>query len=163
MNAMLPAHLSETLNNLGEAAHALTEETRASTAAQKRQNRLMTTGLAIVAVLVVGLLTIVLQNRSRSNENAEILRQTATTSARIADCTTVGGTCYQQGGERAAEAVRMIIRAQIYLPACKQASDTDAEAEQCVMRRLLESTAAPAPSPSPAASPRSPAPSSPAD
>lgn len=163
MTAMLPAHLTETLNNLGDAAMALTdevradrgrreEEARAVAASQHRQNRIMVALLVIVALLVGGLLTMGLQNRARSSQNAQILRETAVTSERIADCTTVGGTCYQQSAARTGQAVQMIVRAQIYLSGCQKIADTDAEVEQCVMRRLLASET-PTPSRSPSAAP----------
>lgn len=163
MNAMLPAHLSETLNNLGDAARALTDEVRteserreaeaqAAVAAARRQNRFVLALLTVVAVLVAFLLTVVVQNRLRSNQNSEILRQTALTSARIADCTTVGGACYEQGVARQSDAIRTLVRAIIYVAPCSQITDTDEELEDCVMRRLLESSPAPGVTPAPGAS-----------
>jgi len=169
MNAMLPAHLSETLNSLGDAARALAEEVRddrahretemrAAVAAQRRQNRIMVTLLAIVAVLVIGLVTIGVQNRLRSNQNAQIIRQTAATSEQIADCTTVGGKCYEQGGRRTTDAVRMIILAQVYTPTCSKITETDDALVQCVMRKLAAAASA-APTPAPATQPPVPGPS----
>lgn len=176
MNAMLPAHLSDTLNSLGDAARALTEEVRtesqrrdaeiqaaakmarATADSARRQNQFVLALLAVVAVLVASLLTIVVQNRLRSNQNAEILRQTAQTSARIADCTTVGGACYEQGVARQSDAIRTLVRAIIYVAPCSQITDTDEELEDCVMRRLLEPSPAPGASATPAPTPQ-PAPS----
>jgi hypothetical protein len=154
MSAMLPANLSETLNNLGDAARALTEEVRADRVRQRRRSVIDTTLLVLVAVLVLALFMIVLQNRARSDENAAILRQTALTGERIADCTTVGGKCYEQGGQRAASAVQMVIRAEIYKDSCSKVEVTDAAIEQCVLRRLLENPVLPTPTPGPAATGR---------
>ena len=170
MNAMLPAHLSETLNSLGDAARALTEEVRedrtrrivearAVAAEQRRQNRITVALLAIVAILVIGLMTIGVQNRARSSQNAQILRQTARTSAQIADCTTAGGTCYRQGGQRTSDAALMIIRAMIYQNSCAKVTGTDAEVEQCVLRKLRRSAPPATPAPAPQRQPVSPAPS----
>lgn len=167
MTAMLPAHLTETLNNLGDAARALADEVRddraqrvkenrAVVADQHRQNRIMMTLLTIIVVLVVGLVTVAVQNRLRANQNAQIIRQTAATSAQIADCTTVGGKCYEQGGQRTANAIRMIIRAQIYITPCSKMTDTDAALEECVLHKLTENPAA-------ATTPVVPAPSSTTD
>jgi len=159
MNAMLPAHLTETLNSVGDAAKALTVEVReegqrrdaeahAAASAARRQNRFVAGLLVIVAVLVLGLLTIVVQNRLRANQNSEILRQTANTSSQIADCTNVGGKCYEQGAARTSVILRTLIRAQIYIEPCRKVSSTDAETEACVMRKLAASTT-PAPTPQP--------------
>ena len=173
MNAMLPAHLSETLNNLGDAARELAGEVRSDRAhreevareeskRQKRRSVIITTLLGLVAILVFALLTIVVQNRARSNENAQILRQTAQTSQRIADCTTAGGTCYEQSNARASDFGQMIIRAMIYKDSCERAVSGDAAVQDCVMRKLLDNpgpsagarpapstTARPTPQPSP--------------
>lgn len=170
MTAMLPAHLTESLNNLGDAAKVLADEVREDRAQraieagraadrQRRQNRTMVTLLAIIGVLVVALVTITVQNRLRSNQNSEILRQTARTSAQIADCTTVGGKCYEQGAARTSDVLRMIIRSQIYFASCSKLYSSDPAIEQCVMRKLAASSATTAPTPAPSAQPSVPAPS----
>jgi hypothetical protein len=160
MTAMLPAHLTETLNSLGDAARELADEVRADRAQrektnkialdrQRRQNRRTTILLVFVAVVVVGLLTIVVQNRSRSNENATILRQTARTSSQVVDCTTPGGDCYERGNERTEEALSRFMQLIIAVEACGGQYATESEIEACAIRRL----AATEPSPSPSASP----------
>lgn len=150
MTAMLPAHLSQSLDSLGDAAAALTAEVREDRADRRRQDRRMMALLAVAVLLLGGLLTLVVQfdadRRERSAAFAEILRQNARTSELIADCTTEGGDCYAKGQARGQDAVRGAIRGYIAVAQCQRVTDTDAELERCVMRRLA---ATPAPTPSP--------------
>lgn len=127
MTAMLPAHLTESLNNLGAAARDLAAETRAERLAQRRRDRLVVALLALVALLVASLVMLALVNRRTNTQNRQIIQQ-------IGDCTTAGGTCYEDGQRRTGDAIAELVRAQLLVEACAQvpANDTAAELERCV-------------------------------
>lgn len=151
MTAMLPAHLTETLNNLGDAAGALAEEVRADKEQravenaqmrrrQEKQNRRVMALLAAVTVLVAALVLMAVSNRVLNRQNRSIVE-------RIESCTTVGGECYEQSSRRTDEVASHIIRAQIYAQRClnQHPTATDAVIEKCVFERLTAARPAPAP------------------
>jgi hypothetical protein len=146
---MLPAHLTETLNNLGDAAGALAEEVRADkeqraidsaelVARQRKQNRRVMALLVTVAILVAALTLMAVSNRLLNNQNRSIVE-------RIESCTTVGGECYEQSSRRTGEAAASIIRAGIYTQRCltENPRATDAEIEACVFNRMKTPAGAP--------------------
>lgn len=133
MTAMLPAHLSQTLDNLGDAARALSEETRADREerraerqAQRRRDRLTLTLIGLVAVLVVALGAIAWNNRQ--------------TYKRIEDCTTTGGKCNEESQKRVGGAISQLVGAQVVIEACGRVPDNDtvAEIEACVAQRMAK-------------------------
>jgi hypothetical protein len=142
MTAMLPAHLTETLNHLGDAAAALTDEVRADKEAraaenqllverQRRQNRRVLVLLVTVAVLVAALVLMAVSNRVLNNQNKRIVE-------RIESCTTAGGECYEQSRQRVGDAAIVIVRGVVFAEICLR-EDPDASDEQveaCVLQRL---------------------------
>ncbi len=149
MTAMLPAHLTESLNSLGDAAAALTAEVRqdreqraaveAAERGRRRRAERWVTGLLVVALLMLGgLVTLVLQfehdRRDRSAASAENLRRIEAINERIADCTTAGGDCYEQGQARTGAILVEVTRIQILVDLCGRVADNDtlAEMEKCV-------------------------------
>lgn len=168
MTAMLPAHLTESVNNLGDAAAGLTEEIRsdreqraAENAAvmerQRKQNQRIMALLIVVAVLTAGLVAISIANRRLGVANASLNRQNARIVERIESCTTVGGECYEQSQRRTGDVIGQIIRAGIYTHLCLRdhPDATDRQVEACVMKNLQASEPPPPaqPSPSPPSSP----------
>jgi hypothetical protein len=152
MTALLPAHLTETLNNLGDAARALADEVRAdkeqrafevaaAEAAQKRYNRRTTALLVIVALLVCSLAGIAVANRISNQQNAQIIRQ-------IESCTTVGGDCYEQSTTRTNEVAEQLLRANIAVAICARTEDTPDAIEACVTGRVAGPSEAEEPPPS---------------
>lgn len=127
MTALLPAHLTETLNNLGDAARALTDEVRADRRARRHRDRRMMALLVVLALLVVALAALGLMNRRTNEQNAELVRQ-------IKDCTTAGGACYERGQARTGSAVAQVVRAQVFIDLCGRdpGNDTAAEMQACV-------------------------------
>jgi hypothetical protein len=133
----LPADGIQALNDLVAESRALREGIDTDRQLWKIRIRM---GLALVVVAVVmigGLLTIVVQNRLRSNQNSEILRRNAELSELIADCTTTGGECYERGQRRTGGAVAEVARLQILIELCGQdrGNDTEAELQRCVAAR----------------------------
>jgi len=152
MTALLPAHLTETLNNLGDAARALADEVRAdkqqreldaqaAAETQRKHNRRMITLLVIVAVLVAGLAMLSISNRRLGQANSNLNRQNARIVERIESCTTVGGECYEQSAERTQDAIRQLMLVDIAVAQCSNRTDTDAELEECVTRYVAKAAA----------------------
>jgi hypothetical protein len=150
MNAMLPAHLSETLNNLGDLARALTVEVHAEAEVTRRHNRRVTALLAVVALLVGGLVWLSLSNRRLGMANADLNKQNSQIVEQIRSCTTVGGACYEQGQRRTGDVAGELIRANIYIQLClRDHPDSDeAQVEACVQKQRAAAVK-PRPSPAP--------------
>lgn len=98
-------------------------------------------GLALVAVAVLligGLLTLTIrfeqERKERSSANLANLEQIRAVNERIADCTTVGGECYDRGAARTGQAIAELARLQIAIELCGRDADNDtvAEMERCV-------------------------------
>lgn len=142
MTAMLPAHLTETINNLGDAARSLAEEVRADrerrdaeAAAERvqrrREARRMTALLAIVGVLVAALAALSVSNRLLGNQNRAIAEE-------IRSCTNDDGACARKGQQRTGDAIGKLIRMNVEVTACARGAATDAEYRKCVDVALLE-------------------------
>lgn len=138
MTAMLPAHLTEALNSLGDAARELTVETLADRAdrqverrQQRRRDRRTLVLIGVVAALVVALSLLALANRRTNEQNRRIVEQ-------IDDCTRVGGECYEQSQQRTGDAIDALIRAQMATALCAKDPDNDTEPEMrvCVGKSL---------------------------
>lgn len=156
MSAMLPAHLTETINNLGDAARILAEEStadREQRAAereadrrhQSRQARRHTLMLVIIGVLVASVLGLSVYNRVLGNQNASIIKT-------IESCTAQDGACARESQARTEVAVTRLLRMEIEIVACDRAADTDADYRACVDRalaRILNPPTTPAPTTQP--------------
>jgi hypothetical protein len=147
---MLPAHLSETLNNLGDLARALTVEVHAEAEVTRRHNRRVTALMAIVALLVGGLVWLSVSNRRLGVANAGLNRQNAQIIEQIRSCTTVGGACYEEGQRRTGDVAGNLVRAEIYIQLClRDHPDSDeAQIEACVQKQTAAAVK-PRPGPSP--------------
>lgn len=149
MTAMLPAHLSESLNNLGDAARELVEEVRAdreqrildaaaAAAAQKRYNRRTTALLLVIAVLIASLWALAVANRRSYEQNAQIVSE-------IRSCTTEGGECSQKSQKRVEDAIRNLLRNNIAVAVCARTEPTEQEMVDCIKRHLSQPAASPGP------------------
>lgn len=101
--------------------------------------------VAITCVLVALVIVILMQNRQSSTKSREMIRETAHLSEQIADCTTVGGTCYQRSQQRLAGAYDHLTLVGIHTQLCLR-DDPDATASQikkCVDRELAAARIAP--------------------
>lgn len=147
----LPANGVQALRDLITESRALREgidHDREMWRARVRMNAVL---MVVVLLAIGGLATIVVQfemdRRQRSSINSELIRQNARTSELIADCTTEGGDCYRKGQARSATAVQGAIRGYLAVAQCQRVTDTDAELERCVARKLAAATPAPSPTP----------------
>lgn len=143
MTAMLPAHLTETLNNLGDAAVALSDEVRADREQRVRENRRVIALLAVVAIAVVSLVLLSVANRRLGVANSALNRQNAQIVDQIRSCTTEGGECYEQSQKRTNAIGRTIILGGVYAQLCLRDDPdaTDAQVEACVLERVAQTQA----------------------
>ena len=100
------ARLADTLSVLPEGIASLRADVHAAEDARRRANRL-NTFLLVVAVLLVAVVAVV---GWQNNRLATAVRDT---NAHIADCTTAGGDCYEEGRERGGEAITAVVRISI--------------------------------------------------
>lgn len=145
MTAMLPAHLSDTINNLGSAAGALTEEIRADRAQrdveyqadrvrERKRSRAMLALLAANVVLVLTLVGMAVVNRG--------------VFLTIQGCTTESGECARKGRAQTAAAIRQLIDMQVEIEACGKTETTDVGYRACVeAARLRVAGMMPTPAP----------------
>jgi hypothetical protein len=136
------------------------KQLRADVKEREQRNRrmgvLIIVALAVSLVMIVAVVVLLVQSRARSADSRALLRANAETSRRIADCTTAGGQCYEQGAKRSGTAIRQLIQAQVEIAACHQVSDTERELRTCLddaLGPLLEPKPMPAPGPTPAPTP----------
>lgn len=154
MTAMLPAHLTETLNNLGDAAVALSEEVRADRQQRildnradrqqrTRDNRRVLALLVIVAVAVASLVLLSFANRRLGVANSRLNQQNAEIVEQIRSCTTEGGTCYEQSQKRTGAIGRTIILGGMYAQLCLRDNPdaSDDAIETCVFERAAKAQA----------------------
>lgn len=141
------AILHESLSALIAESQSLRADVHTAEVARRR-NALVNMGvLLMLALFVLLVLTVSLQNNQLS-------RQVRDANARVVDCTTAGGNCYEQGKARTGAAITAILRADIYVAECarlypgESGPAFDAKMEACVEAKL----AAP-PRPAPSASP----------
>lgn len=118
---------------------------------ERRQRRLMAVigiGVVLCLVLVGGVMVLLVQGRQRGNDTRSLLRTNAVTNERIADCTTAGGKCYEEGVKRSAAFIQLLLQGQKQIALCRSKSDTTTELEKCIDKALAPMTV-----PDPAASP----------
>ena len=131
----------------------LTEHVRALTAAVKqdgterrRQMRWVLGVCSVLLLLLVINVTVLFQNRQRGLQTAEVIRNSAATSQQIADCTNVGGKCYQEGQRRTAAVLVQLLDGYKIVAQCAKVTNTDDELDVCVDQRLKDAATAASPS-----------------
>jgi len=147
--------LRSSLSALIEESKALRTDVHGAEAARKRAN-VINLGVLLLLASFVGLLLLL------NWQNNQLAHQVNQTNKQIADCTTAGGKCYQQGSQRTGTAIGDIIRAELYMAECSRmypgeaGPGYDRKLEACVYGRLLaaskardQASATPTPSPVP--------------
>ncbi len=172
MNVQLPAHLSATINSLGDAAKELAAEVRADrevtaakiaaeAAARRREVRRTNVLLAAIGVLVLLVAGLSVYSRIASNQSRAVIKT-------IESCTNTDGECAKKGREQTAAAIARLIAMQVEIEACgRDHTTSDKQYRKCVNDALAMMATAPpptgilppTPSPSPAPTPRVPLPS----
>jgi hypothetical protein len=128
--------VSELMRPLIEQANELTNAVRQDGLDRRKENRrLMVASLVLVALLVLSV-TVLLQNRARSLQNGQILKNSAETSEFIANCTTPGRKCYEDNLRNQEKIIRQLIDANKALVQCAKVTNTDDELDACMNARL---------------------------
>jgi hypothetical protein len=143
--------LRASLASLIAESQALRSDVHGAEAARRRANQINLGVLALLAIFVALLVAIGWQNN-------QVVRQTQQTNNRMADCTTPGGVCYEQGQKRTAAAITALTKISIYVSQCSRlfpgesGPQYDAKIERCVADRLMRAQIEPQPSPQPSVS-----------
>ncbi len=83
--------------------------------ARRRTNILVSSALAVIAVLIGLVLAVGWQNNQIGKQTQAAAEQAQDTKERMADCTTPGGTCYDESRKRTGGAIADVIRAQLFM------------------------------------------------
>jgi predicted PurR-regulated permease PerM len=97
--------------------------------------------VAVTTVLVALVLIILVQNRQTNDKTRAVIKTNADLSAVIADCTTVGGTCYEKNQQRLRTSIMQLTQANEAIAKCARSTDTDAEMDRCVSAKTGQPTA----------------------
>jgi hypothetical protein len=145
---LLAASLRDSLADVVDESRALRGDIHSAERARRRSNRINLGVLGVLITLVALLLAVTWQNNRLAHQVSE-------TNTRIADCTTAGGKCYEDGRARTGAAISDIIRAQVFVAECarlwpgESGPAFDRKMEACVAERLAAASARPSPSPAP--------------
>lgn len=142
--------LRSSLADLIAESQALRKDVKTAEDARRRATAV---NLALMGLLTlfVGLLLVV------GYQNNQVIHKVNVTNQQLADCTTPGGKCYQQGQVRTGQAISDVIRAEIFMAQCarlypNESGDAyDRKLEACVFARLAGPTGRPTPTPTPGA------------
>lgn len=135
--------VSEMIAPLVEEAHQLRAVVQADGAQRRRESRQMMAIVVVALLMVAGLGVLILQDRQRRAQNAQILRQNAETSRQIADCTTAGGKCYEQSQRRSAAIVGNMVESNLLIARCAKSTSTAEALDACVAAGLAKPRPAP--------------------
>lgn len=136
--AVRAASPADSLLALIEESRQLRADVRAKAETQRRTALVALAGVVVALLMLVAQLTILVQNRQRSNETRALIQDNSSTSQQIADCTTAGGKCYEEGTKRSAALIGGLLAAVEEIAVCNKASDTAAEARACSDRALAK-------------------------
>lgn len=147
------ATANELMHGLADHVKELTKVVQLDGLDRRRQMRLViAVGLALLLLLMLNV-TVLFQNRNRSLQNSQIIRNSAVTSQQIADCTTAGGECFERNQRNTVKIMRQLLSSNLYIAQCAKTTNTDSELEQCVMQRLSDAGLSPSGSVPPAVDP----------
>ncbi len=110
--------------------------------ARRKANRFALAVLVVLAAALAGVAVLGWQNNQLAQRQNE-------TNRRMADCTTPGGRCYEEGRARTAGAVGAVVQISVFVSQCGRlypgASGPayDAKLEACVQQRLAEAATKP--------------------
>ncbi len=113
--------------------------------AERARRKAATFTLAVLVALSVALVGVAVLGW-QNNQLAE--RQTET-NRRMADCTTPGGKCYEEGRARTAGAIAAVVQISVYVSQCgrlypgESGPEYDAKLKACVAERLATASQPP--------------------
>lgn len=146
--------LRESLADLIKESQALRTDVHSAEQARRRATA-VNLGLLGLLALFVGLLLVV------SWQNNRLIEKVDKTNSLMADCTTPGGKCYEDGRRRTSAAISDIVWASVYMSQCARLYPDesgplyDRKLEACVTKRLQDAREGQPvpPSPAPTVSP----------
>lgn len=139
--------LTARLADIIDESRALRSDVHAAEAARRR---VATFNLAVLTILAVALLAVV----GLAWQNNQLAHKVNRTNEQMADCTTPGGHCYEEGRQRTGEAVGALTRISVYVSQCgrlypgESGPEYDRKLDACVQARLAAELAKPTPTPS---------------
>lgn len=140
-----PRNPGELLNALLSESQRLRADVRERERRQRRLMALIAAAVVVCLVLVTSVVVLLVQNRQRGNDTRTLLRASIATNERIADCTTAGGKCYEEGGKRSAALIQLLLQSQKQIALCQASTDTRNELEKCIDEALEAMTPRPEP------------------
>jgi hypothetical protein len=96
----------------------------------------LTAFVAVTAVLVALVLVILVQNRQTSAKTRAAIDTNSRLSAQIADCTSVGGTCYEQSQANLRKTIALLVESNKAIAKCARVTTDDDEFDTCVTAKL---------------------------
>lgn len=102
---------------------------------RRRDNRVTHAAAVVIVLLLVAAIVLTAQNQRLARQNTDLGRQNQRISELIADCTTEGGTCYEEGRRRTGDAISEVVRANIAVQQCAERVSPDL-LESCVSDAL---------------------------
>lgn len=139
--------LRASLESLITESQALRSDVHGAEVARKRANQINLGVLALLALFVALLVAIGWQNN-------QVINQVRQTNDQMADCTTPGRPCYEQGRARTDGAVSAVVRISIFVSQCgrlwpgESGPEYDSKLQACVMERLRQAQEQATPTPS---------------
>lgn len=137
-----PAELRRQLDSILDEAKRLRGDVHSAEVARKRANLINMVVLAVLAGFVALLLAVAVQGNTTAKQAKEAAGQAAQANRQVADCTTPGGQCYEEGRRRSAAAIADILKVSIYMAECARlfpgeaGPEYDRKLEKCVYDRL---------------------------
>lgn len=128
------AALQTSLAAVADATNGLREDVRMAQKESARKTRISFVLIAVLGILLVLVLAVSFQLKK--------------TNDHIADCTTAGGQCYEEGRQRTGGAIATLTRISVYVSQCgrlwpgESGPEYDRKLEQCVAERLAADAAA---------------------
>jgi hypothetical protein len=119
-------------------------------AAEAARRRTAAFNLAVLTILTVALLAVA----GLGWQSYQLTHKVDRTNQQMADCTTPGQRCYEEGRARTGEAVGALTRISVYVSQCgrlfpgESGPEYDKKLDACVQQRLAAELASPHPSPS---------------
>lgn len=136
--------LVEYVNELSRNAESLRLDVKVADARAQSRNRINMALLGMLVLFVGAILVVAFQNNT-------IAQQTRTTNDKMADCSTPGGKCYEEGAVRTGNAIKSVLRAQIALGECSRlypgeaGPAFDVKLRDCVYERIATDPGPPPP------------------
>lgn len=115
--------------------------------AERARRKAAAFNLAVLVVLAVALLAV----GALGWQNNKLAQRQDETNRRIADCSTPGGRCYEEGRTRTSGAIAAVVRISVYVSQCgrlypgESGPEYDKKLDACVAAKLAAATPGPTP------------------